>query len=127
VQSLELAHHGVSLDAIRTLDPFGSEVVRYGYYPRLAAVQNRRKRPASVVMGSDDLGNPVSGNGEEGPNNKTARTTTTTTTTAATKATPRRKMSRSDIVCFDETSSETHADADVETAVESTDEDDLYD
>jgi hypothetical protein len=86
VKSLELEYKGFALDIIRTQDSFGNEVVRYGYYPRLASVQNR-KRSASVFQDEEDAG---AGAGGEGPS-KMPRT---------------RKMSRSEMVCLDETSSE---------------------
>ncbi len=107
MQSLEATFKVFALDAIRTHDSFGEEVIRYGYYPRLAAIQSRRKRSASVVEGSQDAGAAAgAGVGEGGGRNKMARTT--------------RKMSRSEMVCFDETaSSETRS----EEAVEAEDDD----
>ena len=105
MQSLELAYQGFALDAIRTHDSYGDEVVRYGYYPRLAAIQSR-KRSASVVQDSQEVG---AGAGE-GPN-KMPRT---------------RKMSRSEMVCFDETSSEMQTETETAAVSASADEDDMY-
>jgi hypothetical protein len=99
VQSLEAAFEGFALDIIRTHDSCGEEVIRYGYYPRLAAIQSR-KRSASVVVDSQD-------GGAGGRSSKTPRL---------------RKMSRSQMVCFDETSSETQT----ETVLESENEENMY-
>jgi hypothetical protein len=99
VESLERAYDGFALDAIRTHDSFGEEVIRYGYYPRLAAIQSR-KRSASVLHGSED----DTGAGA----NKMLRT---------------RKMSRSEMVRFDETSSETQTETVLDSDVV---DDDMY-
>jgi hypothetical protein len=125
VKSLELAHRGVTLDTVEAVDAFGNKVTRYGYYPRLAKpvdqTQETRKRaiPPDEVVDSNDP-RLVAGETQpqqcddgreeehEEPPSQTPRT---------------RKMSRSDLVCFDETSSEVYA----ETVIESTDEDELYD
>jgi hypothetical protein len=111
VASHERAYHGFALDAIQTYDSFGDEVIRYGYYPRLAAVRSRkRKRSASVaVEDSQDafVAAGVGVGGEGGPS----------------KFPRPRKMSRSEMVCLDETSaSETQSDV----VMESEDEDDMY-
>ncbi len=95
---------GLALDAIRILDSRGEQVIRYGYYPRLAAHQSR-KRSASAVEPSQDAAAGVAEGGSHGSSSKVPRL---------------RKMSRSEMVCFDETSSETQP----ETVLDS--EEELY-
>jgi hypothetical protein len=106
VTSHERAYHGFALDAIQTHDSFGDEVIRYGYYPRLAAIRSRkRKRSASVAVEDSQDAFVAAGAGVRG------------------KFPRPRKMSRSEMVCLDETSaSETQSDV----VMESEDEDDMY-
>jgi hypothetical protein len=104
LKPIEQSYAGFALNAIRTHDSRGQVVIRYGYYPRLAALQSR-KRSASAVEDSQDAGGGGEGEGEgEGSSSKVPRL---------------RKMSRSELVCFDETSSETQPGS----ALESDDED----
>ncbi len=98
---------------IRTLDSYGDEVIRYGYYPRLAAIQSR-KRSASMIQdsrqGSSIFAAAAGAAGaggadaEEGGPSKMPR-----------RSGPR-KMSRSELICCDASST------DKETFVQSGDE-----
>ena len=122
VTSLEQTYNGFALDAIHTDDSFGSDVVRYGYYPRLAAVQSR-KRSAPVAGFVDQetriqgagagagAGADVGACGEAGLDKLPGRTT--------------RKMSMSKLVCFDESSSDAQTQSE-ETVLESDEDGDLY-
>lgn len=116
VTSLEQTYRGFALDAIRTHNSFGDEIIRYGYYPRLAAIQSR-KRSASVAgmgQGSQQAAPAAAGAGAGGiaggleagkgrPN---------------TLPRPTRRMSTSELVCFDESSSEVQTQSE-ETVLES--------
>ncbi len=98
VFSLESRFAGFALDVIRTHNSYGEEVIRYGYYPREAAVQSR-KRSASMVQdspqGSSVLAAGVGGtDAEEGGPSKMPR-----------RSGPR-KMSRSELICCDASSTD---------------------
>ena len=104
---------------IRTHDSYGDEVIRYGYYPREAAVQSR-KRSASMIQDSRQGASAVVagaagvggvGAGEGGPSKMPRRTGP-------------RKMSRSELICCDvsstdkETFVDTEDEGDTETETE---------
>lgn len=116
--ALRTKYAGCALDVIRTHDSHGDEVIRYGYYPREAAVQSR-KRSASMVQDSQP-GSSVAGaaGGEAGVGGPSKM--------------PRRggarKMSRSELICcdanladketFEETEDEMEVDTEVDTETE---------
>ena len=104
---------GFALDVIRTHDSHGDEVIRYGYYPREAAVQSR-KRSASMVQDSQP-GSSIaraagvgSGDAGEGGPSKMPRRSGA------------RKMSRSELICCDASSTdkETYVDTEDEMDVD---------
>lgn len=113
LKSIELSFADFALDAIRTHDSCGEQVIRYGYYPNLAARQSRKRSASAVEYSQDAVAGDAaaaSGVGGQGSSSKVPRL---------------RKMSRSEVVCFDETSSETQP----ETALDSDEEEeeeDLY-
>lgn len=111
VMSIERTYNGFALDSIHTEDAFGSDVVRYGYYPRLAAIQSR-KRSAAVAGVVEQGARRQHAGGEAGLEKLSARTM--------------RKMSRSELVCFDESSSDAHTQSE-DTVLESDEDGDLYD
>lgn len=75
------------LDAIRTYDSTGNAVTRYGWYPLLVP-RPSRKRSASVAL-EDSQDDDDAGAGDEGRLHKRPHA---------------RKMSTSELVCFDLTS-----------------------
>lgn len=142
VLSLECKYAGFALDVIRAHDSYGEEVIRYGYYPREAAIQSckrsaslgqgSRQGSAAVVAGAAGVGGADAGQGRA---------------SKMPRRTGPRKMSRSELICCDanltdketfvetedemETETETEKGKDeavvvVETETETEDDDDLY-
>ncbi|KAF7511943.1 hypothetical protein GJ744_003176 [Endocarpon pusillum] len=126
LRALRTKYARFALDVIRTHDSHGDEVIRYGYYPREAAVQSRKRsasmvqdsQPGSSVAGAAGVGHggdSGGGAGEGGPSKMPRRSGA-------------RKMSRSEMICcdanatdketFEETEDEMEVDTEMETETE---------